>query len=162
MGIIDIIILACFVPSVIIGFRKGLIDQVISIAIVLGGIWLSLHFSDLVGSWIGGIFGIGDSFWLKAISFIVIFVAVAIVLHILGNLLQKLMKFTMTNGINRIFGSLLGFVKAAFLLGILAYFINSANELISFIPEDKLAESKFFTPLLEFAKALFPLLKELF
>lgn len=162
MGIIDIIILACFVPSVIIGFKKGLVDQVISIAIVLGGIWLSLRFSDAVGGWIGGIFGISDSFWVKAISFILIFVAVAIVLNLLGSLLKKVMKITMINGINRIFGALLGFVKAAFVLGILVYFINSANELVGFIPADKLADSRFFSPLLEFAKTLFPLLKDLF
>ena len=162
MGIIDIIILACFVPSVVIGFKKGLVDQVISLAVVLGGIWLSLHFSDSVGNVIGGIFGIKDSFWMKAIAFILIFVVVAIVLNLLGGLLKKLMEITMIGGINSIFGALLGFVKAAFILGIIAYFINSANELAGFLPAEKMAESKFFSPLLEFAKALFPLLKELF
>lgn len=162
MGIIDIIILACFVPSVIIGFKKGLVDQIISLAVVLGGIWLSIRFSDTVGSWIGGVFNASEAFWPKAISFILIFVVVAIILHLLGNLIQKIMKITLMSGINHVFGALLGFVKAAFLLGILAYFINSANELIGFIPAEKLAESKFFSPLFEFAKTLFPLLKELF
>jgi hypothetical protein len=40
--------------------------------------------------------------------------------------------------------------------------VNSANDLLQFIPEEKIAESRFFKPLLHMVELVFPYLKSLF
>ena len=53
MNVIDIILLICFVPAVIMGLRKGFIAQVIAIISIILGIWLSFQFSAALSGWLG-------------------------------------------------------------------------------------------------------------
>ena len=75
MNILDIILLVCFIPAIISGLRKGFIAQVVAIISIVLGVWLSVKFATLAGSWI--------SQWIEAspqviniISFAVIFIAI--------------------------------------------------------------------------------------
>ena len=56
----------------------------------------------------------------------------------------------------------LALAAAALLTGTLIYVLNSANELLNFIPEEKIAESRFWKPLLALVQNVFPYLKSLF
>ena len=130
MGTIDIVILACFLPAVIIGLKNGFIKQLVALCVVVGGIWLAVHFSDRVGAFLSQWITL-EPFWIKVISFAAIFIVVAL-------------------------------ATSALVIGTLVYLVNSANSLINFIPEEKIAESRFYKPLLEFVQTVFPYLKSLF
>ena len=69
MGVIDIILLACFLPAFYFGIKNGLVKQIISVAVVYFGI--SLRFADLFlpGFLNFSHFPTSD----KAISFVLIF-----------------------------------------------------------------------------------------
>ena len=73
----------------------------------------------------------------------------------------KVNKFTMLGWINRLLGIVFSMLKVAVLLSILAYFVNSANDMLGFISEEDLADSNFFKPLLDLSDKVFPALKSL-
>ena len=145
MGTIDIVILACFLPGVFIGLKNGFIRQLVALAVVVLGIWLSLRFSDIVGGWLTDRFQI-EPFWAKAI----------------GKLLEKVLDIAMLGWLNRLAGLVLALATSALVIGTLIYLTDSANSLIGFIPEEKISESRFYRPLLTFVERVFPYLKSLF
>ena len=161
MGTIDIIILVCLLPSLYFGIKNGLVRQIVSFAVIYLGITLSLKFADPVSSYLLTLVKI-QPFWAKTIAFIVIFAAIALVLNLLGNIIQKVIKDTAAGFVNRILGILLSFFLFMLIVSLLIYFIDALNQLISFIPEEKLADSKLYPFMLDFAKTFFPFLKSLF
>ena len=162
MGTIDIVILACFLPAVFIGLKNGFIRQLVALGVVILGIWLAVRFSDVVADWLTAARITLEPFWAKALSFALIFVAVALVLNLLGKLLEKVLDIAMLGWLNRLLGLAVALFTSAIIIGTIIYMVNSANSLINFIPEDKIAESRFYKPLLELVQKVFPYLKSLF
>ena len=161
MGAIDIVILACFLPAVVLGLKRGLVGQIVALAVVVLGIHLSLKFSDPLQARLAQAVS-WEPFWIKAVSFTVIFLTVSLVLSLLGKLVEKVLKVAMLGWINRLLGMLVAVVAAALVVGTLVYIVNSANELLQFLPEEQIARSRFYTPLLNLVEQVFPLLKSLF
>ena len=67
----------------------------------------------------------------------------------------------MLGWLDRLLGILFSMLKVVVLLSLLAYFVNSANELLGFISEEDLADSNFFKPLLDLSDKIFPALKSI-
>ena len=161
MGTIDIVILACFLPAIFIGLKNGLIRQVVGLAVVVLGIWLAVRFSDVISAWLSTRFTM-EPFWTKAISFVVIFVAVALVLNLVGKLLEKVLDIAMLGWLNRLLGMVVALATGALIIGTLVYLTDSANNLLGFIPKEQIEQSRFYKPLLELVQTVFPYLKQLF
>lgn len=161
MGAIDIVILACFLPAVVLGIKRGLVKQIVALAVVVLGIHLSLRFSDPLQAYLAQMVK-WEPFWTKAVSFTVIFLAVALLLSLLGKLVEKVIKIAMLGWLNRLLGLLVAMIAAALVVGTLVYIVNSANNLLQFLPEEQIAQSRFYTPLLNLVEQIFPLLKSLF
>ena len=160
MGIIDIIIICCLLPSLYLGARNGFIKQVISLIIIIVGIKLSISFSTPVAEWLRSRIEL-QPIWISVISFSVVFIVVALIFGLVEKLLDKVIQFTLLGWLNRLLGIVFSMLKVVVLLSLLAYFVNSANELLGFISEDKISESNFFQPLLDLADKIFPALKSL-
>ncbi len=161
MGAIDIVILACFLPAVVLGLKRGLVGQIVALAVVVLGIHLSLKFSGALQGYLSQMVS-WDPFWTKAVSFTAIFLAVALLLGLLGKLVEKVLKIAMLGWLNRLLGMLVAVATASLVVGTLVYIVNSANQLLQFLPEEQLARSRFYTPLLNLVESVFPLLKSLF
>lgn len=161
MGIIDIILVCLFLPALYFGIKNGFVKQAVSALVIYFGITLSLKFSNAVATWISG-FATIPEFWLKVISFIVIFFAVAMVLNLFSKLLEKIIKITLLGWLNRLLGVVAAICIFGFILSLLIFFIDSANELTGFIPKEKIAESNIYPFLLKCSKTIFPYLKQLF
>lgn len=164
MGIIDILIVIALLPSIYFGFKNGFIKQLIALAVIILGIILSLRFSDVVSQWLMTLITVNESgvVWVKIASFILIFVAVAIILNLLGTLLEKIIHITLLGALNRLLGFVFSFLKFAFVVGLVIYFVDSINQLTHFIPQEKIDESALYTPFLTAIKSIFPYLNSLF
>ena len=143
MGVIDIIIVCCFLP------------------VLYFGITLSLRFATPVAEWITERLQISE-FWAKTVSFIFIFFVVALVLSLLGKIVEKIIKISMLGWLNKLLGIAMTFCIFALLISVVVYFVDSANNLLDFIPKEKLEESRFYPLLLDLSKEVFPHFKELF
>ena len=161
MGVIDIVIVCCFLPALYFGIKNGMVRQLVALAVIYFGITLSLRFAEPVAEWVTGHVKISE-FWAKAVSFILIFFVVALLLSLLGKIVEKILKISMLNWLNKLLGVVMSFVLFVLLLSVLVYFVDSANNLLEFIPKEKLEESRFYPALLQFSQQVFPHFKELF
>ena len=161
MGVIDIVILCCFLPALYFGIKNGLVRQLVAIAVIYFGIALALKFTAPASAWVLEHVEMSE-FWARAVSFIVIFFVVALVLSLLGRLVEKIIKISLLGWLNKLLGVIASMCVIALVLSALAYVVDSANNLLEFIPKEKLEESRFFPALLDLSKDLFPRLKEIF
>ena len=54
MGVIDIVIVCCFLPVLYFGIKNGLVKQLVAFAVIYFGLRLSLRFATPVAEWIVG------------------------------------------------------------------------------------------------------------
>lgn len=161
MGVLDIVIVCCFLPALFLGIRNGLVRQLVSLAVIYFGITLSLRFSSRVSRWVLDYVEISD-FWIQSVSFILIFFAVAFVLTLFGRLLEKIIKISLLGWVNRLLGAAVAFCASALFLAALAYFVDSINNLLDFIPKEQIEASRLYPALLKLSHEVFPHFKELF
>ena len=161
MGVVDIVIVCCFLPVLYFGIKNGLVKQLVALAVLYFGISLSLRFSTSVGNWVVEHIQISE-FWSKAISFILIFFAVALVLSLFGRLIEKILQISMLGWLNRLLGIIATFCLFALVLSVIVYLVDSANNTLGFIPKEKLEESRLYPVLLNLSQQIFPHFKELF
>lgn len=162
MALLDIIILCCFIPAIIIGIRKGLTLQLVSLAVLYFGIKLAIRFSPAIAGWIVNLIPTMPDIWAKAIAFVLIFLAIALVLGLLGKLADEIIKISMLRWLNRLLGVVAAVIVFAIGIAVLVNVVDSINNTLGFIPKEKIAESRLYPLMLDFSKELFPHLKDLF
>lgn len=161
MGIIDIILTVCCLPCLFCGLKNGLVKQIVSVCVIFFGIKLSIRYAGITTEWIEGWAQAIPNFWIGIISFILIFTIIAIIFSLIGRVIEKVIKITLLGWLNRLLGLLLSLFVFLVIASVIVSFINSANLTWGFIPEEKIAESKFYPMLLNFAQSVFPLIRNL-
>jgi membrane protein required for colicin V production len=160
MNIVDIILLICFVPAVVQGFRKGFISQVVAIVSIIFGAWVSFRFNAEVSAWLGQYFS-GSEQVMKVVSFALIFIAALVALALLGRLLEGAVKLVMLGWLNKLLGVAFSLLKAGLIVGLAIMLFCSLNNTFGLVSEEVLGESVLFPPLKSLAYSVFPYLKEL-
>ncbi len=80
----------------------------------------------------------------------------------MGKLVEKIIKITLLGWLNRLLGIVATLFLFALLLSVIVFLVDSANNIVEFIPKEKLAESRFYPMLLDLSQKVFPFVKELF
>ena len=160
MGVIDIIIVCCFLPAFYFGIKNGLVRQLVAVAVLYFGIKLSLRFSEPVAAWVIEHVNMTE-FWAKTVSFILVFLVISLVLGLLGRVIEKIIQISLLGWLNKLLGIVASLFVIALAVSTIIYFVDSANNTLDFIPKEKLEESRFYPWLLDFAKSMFPRFKEL-
>ena len=109
------------------GFREGLIKGIVKLAGFIAIIFFMVLFSDEI---------VNSCFLIEILPpkisiplvYITVFIIAAIVLHIVAELLHKLIKITPLKFIDSGLGCIFGILKAFFLGGILATFLSFASQ----------------------------------
>ena len=159
MATLDIILLICLVPFLVRGLTKGFTAQLIALASVILGVWLSFKFTDLVCTWLEPYLEVSPQV-LHIIAFLLILVAVILGLHLLGKMIRGLIKLVMLGWLDRLLGLVLALATGALVLGLLVLLVDTLNVRFGFIKEETLAASILYEPLKEVATTVFPYMKE--
>ncbi len=124
MKTLDIILLIPLVFGAVLGFKKGLLLEIFGVLAfvlaIIGGfklmevgmVYLSEYFEDF------------DQL-LPFISFILIFLAIILLVNMLGKLLKKAIDMTLLGGFDKFAGAILGLVKWAIGISILLWLVNN-------------------------------------
>lgn len=97
---------------------------------------------------------------MRLAAFILIFVFVVILVHLIATLTEKFVKAIALSIFSRLAGAIFGALKAAFVLSILMIIISKIeNFTITIIPEKAKAESRFYDPIENMAPNILPFLK---
>ncbi len=161
METLDIIFLCCLIPAVISGLRKGAVGQVISFLTIYLGITLSIRFSGEVSAWLLQHFTLPQA-GVRIISFVAVFIIVAILLRLAGKGLEKIVSISMLGWLNRIVGVLAAVAVGIMILSIAVYAIDAVNKAWSLIPKGLIEKSSFYPMLLDLSGSIFPHLRSLF
>jgi membrane protein required for colicin V production len=155
MNYIDIILIILLLLAAFNGFRKGLITEVASLAALVLGVWGAIEFSYITSEFLTEKMG-----WepgnLNIISFIITFIVIVILVHLVGNSLSKLVEAAMLGWANRITGLIFGVAKTAFILSILLLIFNKIDEDVHILSQKTKMNSQLYEPMRKFAPSVFP------
>ena len=140
MPVIDIIIAAAILVSVVVGFLRGFIKESISIAALLLAIWAALYLGPAVGN--------VSSSWLSSEELqtwfgrILVFAVILILGGLVGWTLSKLVRVSPLSGMDRFLGSLFGAARGILLLAVFVL----GGEFAGFSNDPWWQESKLIPP----------------
>jgi membrane protein required for colicin V production len=150
---IDYIILVIIGLSVVTGLFRGFIKELFALGIWVVALWGAGHyanqFGDLLKPWVNQ----------SELRFFATFIAIVIIILILGGLLNSLLSFLVSrsglSGTDRLLGMVFGFIRAVFIISLLMVVAK-----LSGFPEDKYkSQSKLyaeFTPVVQWIYSLVP------
>ena len=118
MTLLDILLAIPLLFFIFLGWKKGLVREVATLAGVLLGVWAAVHLSQQVAPLLGL-----DGESAVLIAFIVTFLVALVLTYLLGRCIEKLMKAVKLSLLNRLAGALLGAAKALCILAVLLNFI---------------------------------------
>lgn len=159
MNVVDIILIVLIAGAAINGFVKGFFVELASIASLVLGIWAAVEFSGLVQNWLTKYLDWSHDA-MRLVSFILIFVFVVILVHLIATLTEKFVKAIALSIFSRLAGAVFGAIKAAFILSLLMIIISKIEDFtITIIPLKAKAESRFYAPIENMAPNILPFLK---
>ena len=140
------------------GFNKGLIVEIASLAALIAGIYLSVHFSWFVGGYIENLFDMKDQY-ISLVAFTLTFLGVVVVVHLVGKMTTQMAEHLALGLPNRLAGALFAFLKVAFIISIVLYLYARIDTDMKVIPEKLREESMMYKPVSQFAPAVIPKLE---
>lgn len=158
MAILDIILLLCFIPAIVTGISKGFVRQVVDLVAILAAAWAAFHFSTMMADWLGQYLTLDPSI-LKVVSFVLVAIVVAILLHLVGALLTKTLKALSLGFVNRLLGLVFGVLKVALILGLVILLFETLNSSLHIVKPEATADAVVYNALKNAANAIFPILK---
>ena len=158
MNYIDLVLGILLLIAAIQGFRKGFIIELASLAALILGIWGGIKFSDFTANFITKHTGY-HSQHLSTIAFIVTFIAIVILIHILAKMLDTVVKAVFLGFLNRLAGIIFGVLKFAVILSVLLLLFDDIDENVHILPAKQKEESKIYTPMKQVVPTLFPFIK---
>lgn len=160
MNALDIILLLCFIPSVIRGLSKGFLEQAVSFAGVILSVWLAFKFTSLVCTWIQPYINVEGTV-LSVIAFALILIAVSLGALVLGKALSKILEMAMLGWLDKGLGLVFAIAVTAMILGVGVTLFDSINSTYMIVSPEKLEESVMYGGLRDFSALVFPYLKQL-
>lgn len=158
MNYIDLVLGIILIIAAIQGFRKGFIVELASLAALVLGIWGAIKFSDWTADFITDTTHY-HSEHLNTIAFVVTFIAIVILIHILGKVLDNAVKAVALGFLNRLAGIIFGVLKAAVILSIFLLLFDEIDENVHILPAKQKTESKVYSPMKQLVPTLFPFIK---
>lgn len=158
MNYIDLVLGILLILGAISGFSKGLIAEVASIAALILGIWGAIEFSYITSDFLVENFQLKTDY-LNIISFVVTFIVIVILVHIVSSTVNKLVDTVMLGWINKLAGLVFGLLKSALILSILLVIFDKIDNDVKILPKDAKRESRMYEPIRSLAPSIFPFIE---
>ena len=155
MNYIDIILGLLLLFAAISGFRKGLVSELASLAALILGIWGAIEFSYITTDFLVENFNF-ETEYLNIISFIITFIVIVILVHIVGSAVNKFIEAAMLGFINKLAGLAFGILRSALILSIILIVFDKIDEDVEILSKESKEESRLYEPIRNFAPSLFP------
>lgn len=155
MTTLDIILLIFIGYGFIRGLFKGLFVEVASLLALVLGIYGAVHFSDFMSSYLQESLNWNKKY-TALVAFTLTFIAIVIVIKLLGKFLTQLADFASLGLLNKLFGGVFGFFKMALIASVLLMLFHKLNTKADMVDETTLQKSVLYSPVKEIAVILFP------
>jgi membrane protein required for colicin V production len=150
---LDLLLLALLALAAFKGFQRGFLVELASLLALFVGIWAAVRWGDQVAQWLGLA---SDR---MVIAFVVTFVAVLIMVHLLARALTMLIDLAQLGLPNKLAGVLFGTIRSAFMLSIMLNLLGGWSGGV--MPSREVREgSTLHDPIRSFAPFILPSLGE--
>ena len=123
MNYLDIIIGIILIIFALGGLKNGIIREAFSLAAFIGGIYGAIKLCDMVGQWLGKLINVNEDL-MSVISFIVVFIALALIINWLGNVIAGIIESVSLGFIDKLGGVAFGIAKGFLLVGIIILLLD--------------------------------------
>ena len=123
MNYLDIIIAIILILFAIGGWRNGIIKEAFSLVAFILGIYGALKLSDWVGGLLGKLINVSPE-WMSVISFIIVFIALALLISWLGTMLSNLFASLNLGFVDKLGGLVFGIAQGFLLIGVLILLLD--------------------------------------
>lgn len=159
MNWFDLVILFLLLIALVNGYRKGLVQQLVGLAIIL----LSAIFGGRLASYI-----LPELYRFlelspdlaRVLSFVLAFAIIAIVISLIGKIIQKLLSVILLSTVNRILGSIIAVGTLMFILSITLNLVLVLDKNETLISEEIKRDSFFFERVEAIVPAVVPYLNK--
>lgn len=162
MNTLDIILLIFFIPAIIRGISKGLIEQVVGLASLFLSAWLAYLFANKLSTWLSGSIEGVSSEILYIISFIIIIIATVFVLNLAAKLVSKVIETISLGWLNGGLGVLFAIFNTVIILGILFSAFDSFSASTLHLKSDLRDNSILYQGIKNLHSIIFPYIENLF
>ncbi len=146
MNYIDIIIILYLVWGFYNGFKKGAVYMLVSFIAIVLALYAAIHFSylstGLLASWLKK-----DPQDLKILSYIVTFIVVFILMHLVGKILDNFIKAIALGFLNRLLGGVFSVGIKVIVLSLILWIFDQANQIIPVVSEETINDSIMYKPI---------------
>ena len=160
MNILDIIILLCLVPAIVLGIKKGFISQVVSIISLIVGVWASARFANIVGEWLAQYINTSEQA-LKVIAFAIILLLVMLGLFLAGKLMEGFVKLITLGWLNKLLGVIFSLGKCLLIMGLVIMFFNYLNDMFHIVKPGFGDDAVLYPIVKDLSYKVFPYIKSL-
>lgn len=153
---LDILLALPLLWGTIRGFRRGLILEVTGLVALFLGAYAALFGSDIAAEWLDAHYSIGKAY-MGLVSFALTFLVVAVAVHLLGRLLEKIVDVTALKPLDRVGGMVFSTGRAWLFWSIVLLVVQGAMG-TQWLPDEWVADSHIWPWLDTTARTLLPLI----
>ena len=145
MNWLDVLLVLPLVVGLVRGLMRGLISEIIAIVVVILGVLGAKLWAPPCSAWLLAQFawpqGVCD-----VVAYALLFLAIAIVLSILGRLLSKFLRAIHLGWANRLFGGVFGLAKFGILVLIVVFVMDRTNQSFHWLDEAPVVKTSVIYP----------------
>lgn len=161
MNILDIIIAIILVFAFVRGLLNGLFSEIASLVAIMIGIFCAANYSYIIETFLNDFQFNWSNQTLKIVSFAATFLAVVLVVILIGKVLTKIADLTALGLLNKILGGIFSTLKSIVILSVIFLFFDRFNNKIPFVKQETLEESVLYQPINSFIPTVFPNILEM-
>lgn len=147
LNTLDFVLLIPLLYGLARGLYRGLVGEITSLVGLVAGLLAAFYFFNTVFDLLAGYFhepGIG----LQILSFVLVFLAVALAINLIGKALSKALALIALGTLNRLLGAAFGLAKWILISSILIYFFDSLQKEALIVEQELLDNSTVYNKLL--------------
>lgn len=152
MNWLDVIILLPLLIGLVRGLMRGLVTELIAILAVILGCVGARIWGPVFSHWIAQ-----QVSWAQAvcdvIAYALLFLAIAVVLNLLGKLFSRLLKAIHLGFVNRLLGAIFGSLKWAIIVLTLVFLTDRLDQQFHFMKDSVKSKSVTYQPAVQSANA---------
>lgn len=159
MNFLDIIFIIPIAFGAIVGFRRGIIKEIIALISIVTAIYIARYFSPVLSSFLISYLSVSQRI-AYPLAYIFVLIIFGGGMYILAEMLTRIVSAIKLGAVNRLFGTLLGVLKWSLILSAILCFFAIVDHYIPIKNRPAVQQSLLYKPIESLIPAIIPFIQE--